>query len=98
MANKKSPKSSRATRPKPRGRAKAALSEARKPRSGAQRGAAERSKSDEAALSEARKPRSGAQRGAGERSQSEAVVCVYRVAQGNEPAFERLLERHWPVL
>jgi len=29
---------------------------------------------------------------------SETVVCIYRVARGNEAAFTRLLERHWPVL
>jgi hypothetical protein len=28
----------------------------------------------------------------------ETVVCIYRVAKGNEAAFTRLLERHWPVL
>ena len=26
------------------------------------------------------------------------VVCIYRVAPGNEAAFTKLLERHWPVL
>lgn len=26
------------------------------------------------------------------------VVCIYRVAAGNETAFTQLLERHWPVL
>ncbi len=26
------------------------------------------------------------------------VVCIYRVARGNEAAFTKLLERHWPVL
>jgi hypothetical protein len=28
----------------------------------------------------------------------ETVICIYRVARGNETAFIRLLERHWPVL
>jgi len=28
----------------------------------------------------------------------ETVICIYRVAQGNEAAFTKLLERHWPVL
>jgi hypothetical protein len=26
------------------------------------------------------------------------VVCSYRVAKGNEPEFEKLLARHWPLL
>ncbi len=26
------------------------------------------------------------------------VFCHYRVAAGNEPAFENLLEKHWPTL
>jgi len=26
------------------------------------------------------------------------VVCLYRVARGNEGEFTRLLERHWPAL
>lgn len=26
------------------------------------------------------------------------VVCIYRVAKGNEAEFTRLLERHWPTL
>ena len=29
---------------------------------------------------------------------AETVICIYRVARGNEQAFTRLLERHWPVL
>ena len=29
---------------------------------------------------------------------SETVLCIYRVTRGNESAFIRLLERHWPVL
>jgi hypothetical protein len=28
----------------------------------------------------------------------ETVICIYRVARGNEPKFMKLLERHWPVL
>ncbi len=31
-------------------------------------------------------------------SQPETVVCLYRVAEGNQSAFEALLERHWPTL
>ena len=26
------------------------------------------------------------------------VICIYRVAKGNEAAFTKLLERHWPTL
>ncbi len=26
------------------------------------------------------------------------VICHYRVARGNEAAFEKLLARHWPTL
>ena len=26
------------------------------------------------------------------------VICHYRVAQGNEQAFEKLLREHWPTL
>jgi len=29
---------------------------------------------------------------------SETVICQYRVASGNEPAFEKLLDEHWPTL
>jgi hypothetical protein len=28
----------------------------------------------------------------------ETVICIYRVAKGNEAAFTKLLERHWPTL
>jgi hypothetical protein len=28
----------------------------------------------------------------------ETVVCIYRVAKGNEAKFTKLLERHWPTL
>jgi hypothetical protein len=28
----------------------------------------------------------------------ETVICIYRVAPGNESAFTTLLERHWPTL
>ncbi len=28
----------------------------------------------------------------------ETVICHYRVAPGNEEAFERLLAEHWPTL
>jgi hypothetical protein len=31
-------------------------------------------------------------------SSAETVICLYRVKPGNEPAFRRLLERHWPTL
>lgn len=31
-------------------------------------------------------------------SQSETVICLYRVKPGQEDAFLRLLERHWPTL
>jgi len=27
-----------------------------------------------------------------------SVVCLYRVIPGKEPAFTKLLERHWPTL
>ena len=29
---------------------------------------------------------------------AETVICNYRVAQGNEAAFESLLREHWPTL
>jgi hypothetical protein len=29
---------------------------------------------------------------------AETVICLYRVKTGNERAFSRLLERHWPTL
>jgi hypothetical protein len=32
------------------------------------------------------------------RTTPETVICIYRVARGNEKAFIGLLERHWPVL
>jgi len=28
----------------------------------------------------------------------ETVICIYRVAKGNEKEFTQLLERHWPAL
>jgi hypothetical protein len=28
----------------------------------------------------------------------ETVICLYRVKQGNERKFVRLLEKHWPAL
>lgn len=29
---------------------------------------------------------------------AETVICLYRVAAGNEADFEKLLTRHWPTL
>jgi hypothetical protein len=31
-------------------------------------------------------------------SSTEVVICTYRVKAGQEAAFEKLLERHWPTL
>ena len=31
-------------------------------------------------------------------SHPETVICIYRVRSGQEEAFQKLLERHWPTL
>ena len=33
-----------------------------------------------------------------EKSNAEMVICTYRIKKGHEPAFLRVLARHWPTL